>query len=104
IPELIPIDRFHIVPPEPDPRFTLPYRDNWGRTFVTIRQGDREELLMADANGDVQLPAGFAPGAATLTVTRNGYRPAMQEVTLQKPLSGNGGCLGWVGRVVGRKS
>jgi len=104
IPELIPIDRFHIVPPEPDPRFTLPYRDNWGRTFVTIRQGDREELLMADANGDVQLPAGFAPGAATLTVTRNGSRPVTQEVTLQKPLSGNGGCLGWVGRVVGRKS
>jgi hypothetical protein len=37
-------------------------------------------------------------------VTRNGYRPVVQEVTLKKSISGNAGCLGWVGRIFGRDS
>jgi hypothetical protein len=105
IPQLIPIDFFQIDQPDPpDLRFEAPYRENWGRTFVHLEQGDREQLLLADANGRVELPQrSFEPGAATLTVTRPGYRPVVQQVTLSKPTrrDRNRGLFGWLSQLFG---
>jgi hypothetical protein len=87
IPDLIPIDVFEIPKPDPpDLRFQAPYLDNWGRTFVHIQQGKREELLLADANGRVEVPRNtFQRGAATMTITRPGYKPVIKQVTLAQP-------------------
>jgi len=87
LPEVFLLDnlRLWIDPNPPDPpfRIDLPYRKNWGLTWVHLRQGEREQLLLADAEGRVELPlADFQAGAATLTVTRPGYRPVVQQVEL----------------------
>jgi hypothetical protein len=87
LPEVLLLDnlRLWIDPNPPDPpfRIDLPYRKNWGMTWVHLRQGEREQLLLADSAGRVELPlTDFQPGAATLTVTRPGFRPVVQQIEL----------------------
>jgi hypothetical protein len=103
IPEVYLIDTLRIIPdpPElPDTRFTAPYLDNWGRTFVHLQQGEHEELTLASADGRAELPlTNFQSGAATLTVTRPGHLPIVTEVTLSKSDAARAGCIGWLLRL-----
>jgi hypothetical protein len=62
-------------------------RDHLARRH--LRQGEREQLVLADPNGQVELPlADFQSGAATLTVTRPGHQPVVQQVKLPKSQEG----------------
>jgi hypothetical protein len=92
IPEVYLFDKLKLVldpPVPPDPLIEQPYRKNWGLTYVHLRQGEREQLVLADPNGQVELPlADFQPGAATLTVTRPGHQPVVQQVKLAKSQEG----------------
>ena len=68
-----------------DPFIEQPYRKNWGMTYVHLRQGDREQLVLAGTDGQAEFPlADFQPGAATLTVTRPGHVPVVQQIKLGK--------------------
>ena len=88
IPDLYVIDVLRLVfdpPNPPDPPIDLPYRDNWRLTYVHLQQGEREQLMLAGPDGRVEMPlTDFQPGAATLTVTRPGYQPAVRQVELGK--------------------
>jgi hypothetical protein len=105
IPEIYLIDILRIIPdpPErPDERFTAPYLDNWGQTFVHLQQGDHEQLLLAGADGRAEMPlTSFKSGAATLTVTRPGHLPIVKEVTLSKSGDARPGCIGSLLRLFG---
>jgi hypothetical protein len=92
IPEVYLFDKLKLIldpPVPPDPLIEQPYGKNWGLTYVHLRQGEREQLVLADPNGQVELPlADFQPGAATLTVTRPGHQPVVQQVKLAKSQEG----------------
>ena len=94
IPEVYLFDRLKLVldPPEPpDPFIGQPYRKNWGLTYVHLRQGEHEQLMMAGPDNQVELPlTGFQSGAATLTVTRPGHQPVVQRIRLGKSREGRG--------------
>jgi Peptidase family C25 len=95
IPEVYLFDKLKLIldpPVPPDPLFEQPYSKNWGLTYVHLRQGEREQLVLADPNNRVELPlADFQPGAATLTVTRPGHQPIVQRVKLGKSQEGRSG-------------
>lgn len=90
IPEVYHFDRLRLLfdppnPPDPPYRIDLPYSRNWGLTTVHLRQGEREQVMLANPAGWAELPlTDFEPGQATLTVTRPGHQPVVQEVTLEK--------------------
>jgi peptidase C25-like protein len=92
IPEVYLFDKLKLIldpPVPPDSLIEQPYRKNWGLTYVHLRQGEREQLVLADPNGQVELPlADFQSGAATLTVTRPGHQPVVQQVNLAKAQEG----------------
>ena len=87
LPEIVLVDWLRLViepPPPPDPPILAPYDRNWGLTFVHLRQGEREQLALAGADGAVSMPlADFRPGAATLTVSRPGHVPVVRQVELK---------------------
>ena len=70
--------------PDPPPDYIdLPYRSNWGLTYAHLRQGEHEELVLANAQGIAELPLNkLKNGSATLTLTRPGHAPLVQELTL----------------------
>jgi Peptidase family C25 len=91
IPDIYVIDRLKLIfdppnPPDPlDPPIDLPYRKNWGLTYVHLQQGDREQLMVVQPNEQLDLPlTEFQPGMATLTVTRPGHLPIVNQIELSK--------------------
>lgn len=102
IPEVILLDelRIRVDPNPPDPPFRIdaPYDKVWGLARAHLRQGGREQLGLADPEGRIDLPlTGFQAGPATLTVTRPGHQPFVQQVEI-RGAAGRPGCgpLAWV--------
>lgn len=90
IPEIYHFDRLRLLfdppnPPDPPYRIDLPYSRNWGLTTVHLRQGGREQVMLANPAGWAELPlTDFEPGMATVTATRPGHQPVVQDVKLEK--------------------
>ena len=89
VPEVYLFDKIKLLidPDPPDPPFRIdpPYEKNWGLTYVHVMQGEHEQLMLADAQGRIDEPLnGFRPGLATVTVTRPGHQPVVQELTIGK--------------------
>ena len=117
IPEIYAIDELRLLidPNPPDPPFFIddPYRRNWGLTYVHVRQGDQEKVMLADAEGRVEMPlTEFQTGAATLTVTRPGHQPVVREIKLVNSSEPKRGCnrtpkviltlFNWLGSIWGK--
>jgi hypothetical protein len=79
--------RIIIDPPNPpDPLVDPPYSHNWGLTYVQLRQGTREKIILARADGRAELSLlGFRSGAATVTIARAGHQPEIRQIRLHKP-------------------
>ena len=90
VPEVYHFDRLRLLldppnPPDPPYRIDLPYSRIWGLTTVHLRQGGREQVALANPAGWSEMSlADFEPGTATLTVTRPGHQPVVQEVQIKK--------------------
>jgi hypothetical protein len=88
IPEVYLFDKLKIVVDPPEPpfnQFELPYVKNWGLTHVHLQQGRQEQTVLAEAgvNAEVSLKD-FKSGPATLTVSRPGYQPVVQQVKITR--------------------
>jgi len=97
VPDLVLTDPLKVripLPDPPDPIIDLPYRENWEKTTVHLRQGEQEQVMMAGPDGQAEMAlSNFRSGRATLTIARPGHQPLVQDVHLNKtgePAAGEG--------------
>jgi hypothetical protein len=82
------LDKLHIIidgPNPPDPPIEPPYAKNWEISYVHLKQGAAEQLMAVSGSGTASIDlAAFKTGAATLSISRPGHLPLVQEIKINK--------------------